>query len=998
MPVKVKNSLIAGLIFVVATAATWTTTSPPVWGQRSWGLIYTFDGEAESDRLGYTVSGAGDVDNDGYDDLIIGAPYNDAGGDRAGRAYVQSGKTGSLLWSLTGEAERDYFGSAVSGAGDVDNDGYDDFIVGAHGNGAEGWMTGKAYVYSGLTGGLLWAFTGEETENYFGWSVSGAGDVDNDGYDDLIVGAYGNEEGGWLAGKAYVYSGQTGGLLWTFTGTTNDALGASVSGAGDVDNDGYADVIVGAPTAATFDGRAYVYSGQTGATLHTFTGEAEWEYFGWSVSGAGDVNDDGYDDLIVGAYENDAGGTEAGRAYVYCGQTGDLLRTFTGEAAGDSLGYSVSGADDVNDDGYDDLIVGAHGAAGGKGRAQIYSGQSGNLLQAFTGEATDDRFGKSVSGAGDVNNDGMPDVIVGAESHDAGGIDAGRAYVYSGVGYQTDCHDISPEAGVIIQHDQIGHTWYEFQQSGSMGRMISVSSGGHRHFSWMSSDGEYPPGYRHVYANCKDPAGQYIGEGDVDGAIGASPGYSNQAHTTDGRSVVVYHRTYHQAPDPATHCMLGIESSVCSRDFDYLWDLPDEIPSAPSEERCLWPRLAVKYDEEFGGDRIHVVVTEGNPFDGEALMVAYQRCYEGTMGQLICQAYVDGSTQTYTLDPNVNYPHNEVAPFDYTCSRAPVVEVSFVSERVVIAFVKPACDDESCDYLGDIAYVESMVNGDDWIDGSNYPPQDTNITMYGCGYPEDERAWSDLNACYDYNDSLHVVWSTVGFPDVGYHDPGVSKLYHWSKETGKVMITSAIWGGTDPGAYNANIAKMSISAMDPIHHPPDSTYLYCIWTQFNPDDNAFNRYSNGDIYGAGSRDGGSSWGPSYNLTNTKTPNCLSGDCLSEHWASLAQNLQDGKLHIQYVCDKHAGVAIYLEGEWTENPVMYLELEAWDPGTSFIRGDANGDETVNVADIVYTVNFLYRGGDPPDPMQAGDANSDDIVNVADVVYLVNYLYRGGDPPS
>jgi hypothetical protein len=211
------------------------------------------------------------------------------------------------------------------------------------------------------------------------------------------------------------------------------------------------------------------------------------------------------------------------------------------------------------------------------------------------------------------------------------------------------------------------------------------------------------------------------------------------------------------------------------------------------------------------------------------------------------------------------------------------------------------------------------------------------------------------------------------------------------------MITSAIWGGTDPGYRNANIAKISISAMDPVHHPPDSNYLYCIWTQFNPDDNAFNAYTNGDIYGAGSRDGGSSWGPSYNLTNTKTPNCLAGDCLNENWSSLAQNLHDGNLHIQYVCDKDAGVAIIDDGEWTDNPVMYLELEAWDPGTSFLRGDTNGDDIINVGDIVYLVSYLYKSGPAPDPVSVGDCNCDEIVNVGDIVFLVSYLYKGGPEP-
>jgi large repetitive protein len=211
----------------------------------------------------------------------------------------------------------------------------------------------------------------------------------------------------------------------------------SVSGADDVNNDGYADLIVGAngnDAGGSDAGRAYVYSGQTGALLYTFTGEAANDWFGFSVSGAGDVNKDGYADLIVGAYRNDAGGNNAGRAYVYSGQAGTLLYTFTGEAAVDSFGVSVSGAGDVNNDGYADLIVGASGNdAGGSdaGRAYVYGGMSGSLLCSFDGQTSNDEFGVSVSGAGDVNNDGYDEVIAGAAVNDAGGSDAGRAYVFA---------------------------------------------------------------------------------------------------------------------------------------------------------------------------------------------------------------------------------------------------------------------------------------------------------------------------------------------------------------------------------------------------------------------------------------------------------------------------------------------------------------------------------------------------------------------------------------
>ncbi|MCH9031259.1 MAG: FG-GAP repeat protein [candidate division Zixibacteria bacterium] len=342
--------------------------------------------------------------------------------------------------TFAGEAASNFFGLSVSGAGDVNNDGFADLIMGAPGNFVGGSQVGRAYVFSGQTGDTLHVFTGEAALDEFGISVSGAGDVNNDGFADLIVGAWFNDAGGNDAGRAYVYSGQTGALLHTFTGeAADDLFGHSVSGVGDANNDGFDDIIVGASyndAGGTRAGRAYVYSGQTGALLHTLTGEAVDDQFGISVSGAGDVNNDGRADLIVGSRFNDAGGTEAGRAYVYSGQTGTLLHIFTGKAVFDHFGRSVSGAGDVNNDGYDDLIVGSRLDDAGEtnaGRADVYSGQTGALLHTFTGEAAVDGFGYSVSGAGDVNNDGFADLIIGAESNDAGGVNAGRAYVFSGI-------------------------------------------------------------------------------------------------------------------------------------------------------------------------------------------------------------------------------------------------------------------------------------------------------------------------------------------------------------------------------------------------------------------------------------------------------------------------------------------------------------------------------------------------------------------------------------
>jgi hypothetical protein len=401
-------------------------------------------GEAPEDQFGTSVSGAGDLNGDGYADVIVGAFGNDAGGIGAGRAYVYFGGPGAdeeADLTLTGEAALDQFGRSVSGAGDVNGDGYADVIVSA----PVAVDVGRAYVYFGMPGADEVAdlvVTGDAVSDLFGTSVAGAGDVNGDGYADVIVGAPLNDAGGSAAGRSYVYHGgpvadATVDLVLTGE-ATGDYFGNSVAGAGDVNGDGYGDVIVGAPLndAGGFGcGRAYVYYGGPAADEAAdlvLTGEAIGDNFGNSVAGTGDVNGDGYGDVAVGANGADAGGMETGRAYVYHGGSApdavaDLV--MTGEAEGDYFGYSVSGAGDVNGDGYDDVIAGANeNDAGGPaaGRAYVFHGGPGADAMRdviFTGDVGFGAFGNSVCGAGDVTGDGFGDVIVGAP----GG--AGRAYV-----------------------------------------------------------------------------------------------------------------------------------------------------------------------------------------------------------------------------------------------------------------------------------------------------------------------------------------------------------------------------------------------------------------------------------------------------------------------------------------------------------------------------------------------------------------------------------------
>ncbi len=396
-----------------------------------------FTGLNTDDRLGFSVSSAGDVNGDGYDDIIMGAPYNDGAASGAGRAYIFYGGiniNNIVDVTLSGETVNNIFGISVSGAGDVNGDGYADVIVGAYGYSSN---TGRAYIFYGgtvMNNISDVTMTGETAGNYFGYSVSIAGDVNGDGYSDVIVGAYGYSSN---TGRAYIFYGgasmnNTADVTMTGEATFN-YFGRSVSTSGDVNGDGYSDVIVGAIGYSSNIGRAYIFYGGTvmnNISDVTMTGETAGNYFGYSVSIAGDANGDGYSDVIVGA---DGYSSNTGRAYIFYGgasmnNTADL--TMTGEATFNYFGRSVSTSGDVNGDGYSDVIVGASGYSNATGRAYIfYGGISMNNTAdvPMTGETTTNWFGHSVSEAGDVNGDGYSDVIVGAYGYNSS---TGRAYLY----------------------------------------------------------------------------------------------------------------------------------------------------------------------------------------------------------------------------------------------------------------------------------------------------------------------------------------------------------------------------------------------------------------------------------------------------------------------------------------------------------------------------------------------------------------------------------------
>lgn len=382
----------------------------------------SFIGYGTSNNSGTSISAAGDVNGDGYDDFLIGAIYFDD--DYDGEVYLVLGKAAGWSFgaslstaaaSYYNEEEEDRVGMDISGVGDVNGDGFDDFVIGDPSSSTSGAYRGQAFLIFGKEGG--WAlhtalssadasFIGEANYDYAGESVSGVGDVNGDGYTDMVIGAKGNDAGGDASGQTYLILGKQDG----WAQATNIGTAASAS----------------------------------------FWGEEMYDISGVALGGGGDLNGDGYADILIGAPQSDYGGQgNVGQTYVVFGKnSGWGMDTDLSLADASFIGGPVSNigggldiVDDLNADGCDDIIISNLLAATWSGKTYLSFGCVENwsmdmLLSnsdaVYLGEVSGDRSGWSISGVGDINDDGYGDFVVGADNNDEGGSDSGQAYLIFG--------------------------------------------------------------------------------------------------------------------------------------------------------------------------------------------------------------------------------------------------------------------------------------------------------------------------------------------------------------------------------------------------------------------------------------------------------------------------------------------------------------------------------------------------------------------------------------
>lgn len=386
-------------------------------------VIQEWLGDNIGDEFGYSADGAGDVNGDGVPDVIVGADRDDDYAPDAGRVTVFSGLDGSVLhfWDGTGTSAQ--LGRAVAGVGDVNQDGFDDVLY------SEVYpfnlnVSGNAYLRSGKDGVLLHSWTAGP-KDHFGYAVAGVGDITGDTIPDVAVSAHVDSSAFTQAGRVYLFDGATGATIRTHDGTQANAfLGHDVAGGHDLDNDGVPDVVIGSPMLG--GGQVDVFSGATGALLYTVFGSGQ---FGRHLDISDDISGDGVADLLVGDWAG------FGHCSVLSGVDGSLVLSVQGQGSQDGFGWAVAALGDTDGDAIPDFAVGAYSESGigfVSGTTRVFSGADGSELIRYHGNQNGSYMGWAVAGTGDVDGDGSGDMVVCAAPPYHSANFPGYVRIYSG--------------------------------------------------------------------------------------------------------------------------------------------------------------------------------------------------------------------------------------------------------------------------------------------------------------------------------------------------------------------------------------------------------------------------------------------------------------------------------------------------------------------------------------------------------------------------------------
>jgi hypothetical protein len=428
---------------------------------------------------------------------------------------------------------------------------------------------------------------------------------------------------------------------------------------------------------------------------------------------------------------------------------------------------------------------------------------------------------------------------------------------------------------------KVGDTWYDYQHNGTISKQIALDPTGCIHFFWMNGL-DFQAVNRHVYYNYGDPTNDSIGV-QIDPGIVRRSGYITGDMLSDGRAVAVYHASLTSWPPTGIASAAAIDLSSCLGSFNQVF--PDTISLGYGSSSPIWPHVAVD-----DSNWIHVFAHPQALAAGDPSPVYYSRSTD--LGNTFSPwTLVEDSLYTISYD----------------------VQTSRNSGNVAVAYCHAVPWDPS-QIQEDIYYVESTDYGTTWdfanpINVTNFVPADT------------FRAYADVSTVYDNAGNLHLAFSLRQVEgDTLFFFASV--IAHWSNATGMTIINAdsmiGLHSGYSSGAFRMMADRPSLGV------DPTTGYLYCVFVGNTPGDTSAAGWPNAELYATCSQDGGLTWGPAINLTNTPSPGCTPGNCEDDDYPSLAE-IVDDSLHILYVNDKDAGGAMQMEGTWTLNPVLYLKV-------------------------------------------------------------------------